>query len=240
MAKTAIVAASATVIESISIRRDDEGRYSLNDLHRAAMMAGKATESQRPGEFLKTEGVKAFVAAYDADENDVQKRTSNDAKIFASVHSVKGGKSQGTYAAELIAIRYAAWIDPSFEVKVYRTFQSAAQKSNDWQRLRHSASATNKAMNAVLQAVRADAGKDSAAHHFINEALLVNEALSGHRAGLNRDALSQHDLDLLAYLEARNTAMIGRGMAYKDRKSMISKLAEAWKFDHSLPLLPKS
>lgn len=34
--------------------------------------------------------------------------------------------------------------------------------------------------------------------------------------------------------------MIGRGMAYKDRKAMISKLAEAWKFDHSMPLLPKS
>lgn len=232
MAKTAIVAASATVIESISIRRDAEGRYSLNDLHRAAMMAGKATESQRPGEFLRSDSVKAFVAAYDASESD--------AGFTASVHSVKGGKSQGTYAAELIAIRYAAWIDPSFEVKVYRTFQSAAQKSNDWQRLRHSASATNKAMNAVLQAVRADAGKDSAAHHYINEALLVNEALSGHRASLNRNALSQHDLDLLAYLEARNTAMIGRGMAYKDRKAMISKLAEAWKFDHSMPLLPKS
>ena len=240
MAKTATVAASATVIESISIRRDAEGRYSLNDLHRAAMMAGKATENHAPSQFLRNDGVKAFVAAYDADESDVQKCTSGDAGFTASVHSVKGGKSQGTYAAELIAIRYAAWIDPSFEVKVYRTFQSSAQKSNDWQRLRHSASATNKAMNAVLQAVRADAGKDSAAHHYINEALLVNEALSGHRAGLSRNALSQHDLDLLAYLEARNTAMIGRGMAYKDRKAMISKLAEAWKFDHSMPLLPKS
>lgn len=131
MAKTAIVAASATVIESISIRRDAEGRYSLNDLRRAAMMAGKATESQRPGNFLKADTVQAFIAAYDAEESDATKIASGDAKIFASVHSVKGGKSQGTYAAELIAIRYAAWIDPSFEVKVYRTFQSAAQKATN-------------------------------------------------------------------------------------------------------------
>ena len=240
MAKTAIVAASATVIESISIRRDAEGRYSLNDLHRAAMTAGKATENHAPSQFLRNDGIKAFVSAYDSDENDATKIASGDVQKCTSVHSVKGGKSQGTYAAELIAIRYAAWIDPSFEVKVYRTFQRAAQKNNDWQRLRHSSSATNKAMNAVLQAVRSDAGKESAAHHYINESLLINEALSGRRVGLNRDSLSQHELDLLAYLETRNTAMIGRGMAYKERKTMIYKLAEAWKFDHSLPLLPKS
>lgn len=48
-------------IEGVKARQDDEGRYCLNDLHKAAMAAGKATLSQRPGESLKTASVSEFV-----------------------------------------------------------------------------------------------------------------------------------------------------------------------------------
>ena len=231
MAKSAIAAVPAPTptIEGNTIRHDAEGRYSLNDLHKAAIAAGKANESQRPGNFLKADSVQAFIAAYEAEVGSATK--------IALVKTINGGVARGTYADELIAIRYAAWIDPSFEVKVYRTFQAAAQQGNDWKRLRHSASATNKAMNAVLQAVRLDSGKESAAHHYMNEALLVNEALSGKRTGLDRNSLSPQELDLLAYLESRNTAMIGRGIQYKERKAMIAQLATAWKFEHTMPKL---
>ena len=231
MAKSAIAAVPAPTptIEGNTIRCDAEGRYSLNDLHKAAIAAGKANESQRPGNFLKADSVQAFIAAYEAEAGSATK--------IALVKTINGGVARGTYADELIAIRYAAWIDPSFEVKVYRTFQAAAQQGNDWKRLRHSASATNKAMNAVLQAVRLDSGKESAAHHYMNEALLVNEALSGKRTGLDRNSLSPQELDLLAYLESRNTAMIGRGIQYKERKAMIAQLATAWKFEHTMPKL---
>lgn len=231
MAKTAIVAASATIIESISIRRDSQGRYSLNDLHRAAMMAGNATENHAPAQFLRNDGVKAFVSAYDAEESDVQKCTS--------VHSVKGGKNQGTYAAELIAIRYAAWIDPSFEVKVYRTFQRVAQKSDDWRTLRHASASTNKVVNAILQHTRADAGKDTQHFHYANEAKLVNWAVCGEFKGLNRDELSESDLDLLAHLEERNAVLLGRGLTREQRQPMLKQYAMDWRMKRDM-LLPKS
>lgn len=96
----------------ISIRTDEQGRYCLNDMHKAAMESGAATTSQRPGEFLKTDSAKGFIAELDS-----------DAKIFASVIRKKGGTDQGTYATELVALRYAGWIAPRFEVEVYRTFQ---------------------------------------------------------------------------------------------------------------------
>ena len=35
-------------VESVSIRQDAHGRYSLNDLHKAAMSAGIATENHAP------------------------------------------------------------------------------------------------------------------------------------------------------------------------------------------------
>lgn len=51
-------------------------------------------------------GIVAFLVAFiSALESDVQNCTS--------VKTSKGGKNQGTYAVELVAMKYAGWIDPS-------------------------------------------------------------------------------------------------------------------------------
>ncbi|MBH3004143.1 KilA-N domain-containing protein [Serratia nevei] len=106
-------------VNGVSVRVDEEGRYSLNDLHAAAVAEGKATESQRPGEFLKTKQVQRFVQAL------------SDAKKIASVLTIKGGSQQGSWGLELIAIRYAAWLNPLFEIKVYETFQMLVRRGFD-------------------------------------------------------------------------------------------------------------
>ncbi|OBY35704.1 DNA-binding protein [Providencia rettgeri] len=45
--------------------------------------------------------------------------------------SNKGGLNQGTWALELVVIRYAAWLKPEFEILVYNTFRDAARKGLD-------------------------------------------------------------------------------------------------------------
>ena len=94
-------------VNGVSVRVDGAGRYNLNDLHAAAVAEGKATESQRPGEFLKTKQVRRFVQAL------------SDAKKIASVLTIKGGPLQGSWGLELIAIRYAAWLNPLFDIMLY-------------------------------------------------------------------------------------------------------------------------
>ena len=213
----------ALVIDGVTIRRDAHDRYSLNDLHKAAMAAGKATESQRPGEFLKTDGIQRFVAALDA--------RNTDAKKIASVHSVKGGKNQGTYAAELVAIRYAAWIDADFEVGVYLTFQAATRSRDTWTRERARLAAAHSVMSGMLHDTRAEAGKDTEAKHYMCEAKLVNWAICGEFKGLDRDGLSAAELALLAFLEERNAVLIGRGLTYDQRKPMLRQYAMDWQLD---------
>ncbi|HDN9018218.1 TPA: KilA-N domain-containing protein [Aeromonas salmonicida] len=102
---------NAIVIESHSIAVKDDGMYCLNDLHKAAMALGKATESQRPGNFLQNQA--EFIKAIEA-----------DARFQASVKSIKGGVKQGTWAIEIVAMKYAGWIDASFEVQVYAAAQA--------------------------------------------------------------------------------------------------------------------
>ena len=101
---------AAPMIAGVKITMDDAGRYNLNALHSAAVADGQATESQRPGEFLKSKQIKQFAQAL------------TDATKIASVLSIKGGPNQGTWGLELVAIRYAAWLSPKFEIEVYQTF----------------------------------------------------------------------------------------------------------------------
>lgn len=219
----------SVVVESVSIRQDAHGRYSLNDLHKAAMSAGKATENHAPAQFLRNDGVQAFIFALDAENlSDVQKCTS--------VHSVKGGKFQGSWAAELVAIRYAAWIDPSFEVRVYRAFRESIKDKKDWGISRHQASVTYRVMSEMLNMSRKDAGKGTAQHHYANEAKLVNWAFGGEFTKIDRESLCREDLDLLAYLEERNALLIGRGVAYDARKPMLQQYALDWRLERSLKI----
>lgn len=112
----------------ISIRRDPFGRYSLNDLHRAAMEAGNANEGQRPSQFLRSESVQAFIAELDSSAQicaDVPNQQLRGAVFSKAGPESNGG---GTWAHELVAIRYAAWIDPAFEVRVYQAFRESVAK----------------------------------------------------------------------------------------------------------------
>lgn len=99
-------------IGGVEIAQDEHGRYSLNDMHRAAMAAGSATESHKPGNFIQSAGVQAFIEALEA------------SVLTAGIPAVKTepGRYGGTYGARLVVLRYAAWIAPTFEVQVYQCF----------------------------------------------------------------------------------------------------------------------
>lgn len=93
-----------------TIKHDADGRFCLNDIHKAAMSCGYASESQRPGPFMQSASVQAFIAEIESN---------------ATIPAVKksSGRYGGTYATELVALRYAGWISAKVEVAVYQTFQ---------------------------------------------------------------------------------------------------------------------
>jgi len=104
--------ASPIVVFDTTVHVDQDGRFSLNDIHKAAMAKGMASHSQKPGNFLKSADVQRYISRLDSD----------DTKI-ASVIIRKGGKHQGSYGIRAVALRYAAWIDKSLETEVYRIIE---------------------------------------------------------------------------------------------------------------------
>ncbi|ELD4017797.1 KilA-N domain-containing protein [Salmonella enterica] len=110
------------VVNGVSVRIDESGRYSLNDLHAAAVANGEATESQRPSVFLRSAQVKRFIKALKAKALKA-KALKSASEQKQPLRVTKGGEETGVWGVELLAIRYAAWIKPEFEINMYETFR---------------------------------------------------------------------------------------------------------------------
>lgn len=203
------------VIADVAVRVDAKGRYNLNDLHQASGAEKRHSVSY----WLANQQTKDLIAEIAQEIGD----TGNPVSV------VKGGLKQGTYVCKELVYAYAMWISPAFNLRVIRTFDRNMVDAGDWRKLRHVSASTNKLVNAMVQLIRMEAGKASEAHHFSNEARLVNWALKGEFKGLDRDALSSTDLALLAHLEERNAVLIGRGLSYEQRKPIIKQYAMDWR-----------
>lgn len=97
----------------------------------------------------------------------------------------------------------------------------AARQSGAWLESRQRATVGYLAMSDALNDTRAADGKATKAHHYMNEAKLVNWVLFGKFECINRDQLSQTDLKLLEAVEIRNAFLIARERTYEQRKAEL-------------------
>ncbi|UXY92556.1 KilA-N domain-containing protein [Pseudomonas phage LUZ100] len=92
----------------VDIKQDAEGRYCLNDFHRAA----GDDQKHRPKYWLENCNTQALVA-------EIEKGG------FPPV-SVKPGRSGGTFVVKELVYAYAMWISPKFHLEVIRSYDRLA------------------------------------------------------------------------------------------------------------------
>ncbi|VVD91427.1 hypothetical protein PHO31112_01641 [Pandoraea horticolens] len=97
---------TALVLSGIGIRQDAEGRYCLNDLHRAA----GGMKRHAPNEFMRLPTSAELVTELTGDPR------------FAPVDSQRGGTVPGTFVVKELVYAYAMWISPAFHLKVIRAY----------------------------------------------------------------------------------------------------------------------
>ena len=98
-------------VADTSVRMDVEGRYCLNDLHRAAGEEGK----HQPSNFLRLDSTKALIEEID-----------RSSEVRNALQVIQGGNQQGTYVAKELVYAYAMWISPAFHLKVIRAYDAMA------------------------------------------------------------------------------------------------------------------
>ena len=141
---------------------------------------------------------------------------------FGLTRTSRGGKAPGTWLHPKLAVRFAQWLDTRFAIWCDLQIDSLLRgESKPWASARREAAIGYRAVcDAVALNCEAQ-GKTPQRHHFINEARLINEVITGTFAGRNRDQLSAHELEVITLAELRDTVLIGQGMPYAERKGNL-------------------
>lgn len=100
---------SALMIADIEIRQDEEGRFSLNDLHRASGAAAK----HQPANWIRLEDTKELAAEIE-----------RSSELRNAITVRQGGRVQGTFVCKELVYGYAMWVSPAFHLRVIRTFDA--------------------------------------------------------------------------------------------------------------------
>lgn len=195
-----------TEFEGAPMTFNDEGWF---DATLAAAKFGK-----RPADWLKQNGTLEYMASL-----------SKHLGISDSKSLIRARRNSGTWLHPKLAVAFARWLCADFAVWCDLQIDAILRGKIDTQKLRSEAASSFKVMTSVLQLVREEQGKVTAAHHYSNEARLINYAVSGKFQSLDRDALTSQELHLLAKLEEKNAVLIGRSVGYEDRKKMLEQYA---------------
>lgn len=91
----------------VAIKQDAEGRYCLNDLHKAA----GGEHRHLPNYFFETQQTRDLVDALETTGNPVIKRP---------------GRYGGTFVVKELVYAYAMWISPKFHLEVIRSYDRLA------------------------------------------------------------------------------------------------------------------
>lgn len=210
----------AIQVAGVRIRQDAEGRFRLNDLHKAA--GGEARH--RPGYWMENQQAVELV------------RLLETAGI--PVVSLEG-RNGGTYAVKELVYAYAMWVRPEFHLHVIRTFDAvvtAQLEEVSARQARDRARLEAPALTDAVKHARLSAGKDLKHYHFSNEFDLINRIALGQPAkayravnGIGQDAplrdyLTPCQIKCVEHLQRTNAALIEVGMPFEDRKAQLSRL----------------
>lgn len=106
------ISIKAPVIADVQITTDSHGRFNLNALHRAS----GGEKKKGPSYWLALQGTKELIQTL------IEQQLTDTEITVSPIDSIKGGMTQGTYAHELLAISYAGWISPAFQLQVNKVF----------------------------------------------------------------------------------------------------------------------
>ena len=187
---------------------------------------------RRPIDWLRLPETERYIQALC--KREAGKQGKSEVRKSHFVKTKKGGdlsqpEIQGTWLHPKLAVAFARWCDIDFALWCDEQIEILITDGQAWHTERAESRLGYQIMAEILQSKRQAEGKATLPHHYSNEALLCNAALTGQFKPLERDKLDKAGLTLLIRLEARNAALIGSGMGYPERKAALFDMAAPYR-----------
>ena len=209
------------------IRQDAQGRYCLNDLHKAAIISGANGRTKEPGKFMAAQQTIELVEELETTQN------------LGSLPTNKiEGRNGGTYVCKELVYAYAMWISAKFHLHVIQTFDKFIISEQIRSAERQAARLEFPDMTQALLDHRTEVGKQTKFFHYSNECDLINKIVTGYTAKklrekfeiseneALRDYLTESQISAIHYLQRTNTTLIEEGYTFEDRKQKLTERFE--------------
>jgi hypothetical protein len=155
-------------------------------------------------------------------------------KGLKAIKTKSGRYGGGTFAQKTLALKFAMWLSPEFELDVLLSYENGTQHKQDWNMQRILASENYKLQTESISL--SPEGKLPYAKGYTSNAKLLNVLVFGEHQKGRRDTGTVVELNQISYLESKNSAFIDLGLSYEVRQVELAKLLVR-KFGKNVKLL---
>ncbi|ROM16890.1 DNA-binding protein [Pseudomonas protegens] len=160
---------------------------------------------------------------------------SNTGKSRITLVTTRRGNTanSGTWLHPKLAVKFARWLSVDFEIWCDEQIDALVRGDQaNWQQARQQSAVGYRGLCDALAIAYEENGKTPQRHHFINEAKLINQVITGQFAGRNRDQLTAHELLLVTLIEIRDVLLIGQGKDFAARKASLLRYVQSLTAKH--------
>ncbi|WP_066570344.1 KilA-N domain-containing protein [Snodgrassella sp. CFCC 13594] len=189
-----------------TILADDKAWFSATDVARPY--------GKRPVDWLKNPETERYV---DALCRKYEVRKSHFIKTS------KGRGKNGTWLHRKLAIPFARWLDVDMAIWLDEKLEAIIFDGQQWQQNRVEASKNFRMVcDALHDRYVAETGQKPRQYAYINESCRINKALTGKWAKLDREKLTQKQLDMLDSVLCYDLGLITTGCREREREARLA------------------
>lgn len=141
---------------------------------------------------------------------------------YVKTSRARTDRGGGTWLHPKLAVKFARWLSVDFEIWCDEQVDALIRgELNSRSMARRQAAVGYKSLCDALSLTYEAIGKITKPHHYMNEARLINEVITGAFKGRNRDQMTQAELELIMLVENRDVLLIGQGKDFAARKKHL-------------------
>lgn len=152
---------------------------------------------------------------------------------YVKTSRARADRGGGTWLHPKLAVKFARWLSVDFEIWCDEQIDTLLRdEQGNWQQARLQSAVGYRGLCDALAIACEERGKAPKRHHFINEARLINQVITGQFAGRDRDQLSAQELLLVSLIEIRDVLLIGQGKDFNTRKKALLRYIQSLRGKH--------